>query len=361
MRKSLRLQIPEPCHENWNKMTPNEQGRFCLSCSKTVVDFSMMTDKELLDYFSTASQHICGRFSNDQLNKDIKATEHKKRFSFVYLWNLLLATLLFTETNAQVKRVKSKKTVVTDARLKHRLGEVAYVEKDQLTEVIPIQLNGHVFDLTTNEPIEGASINVKKTNKGTSADSLGNFKIIVETKEPFEIEISSVGYETQTMLVDKNTNWNNLNFLLKPKAYDLLPVEIISYGVQGKLRVSHTTGGVQKVVIDTINVKKLVAEKISSVICRISEPFKKELKIYPNPVLRGNPIQAQVALKQTGEYKMELLSAAGEVMQVQTLIVHSPEQMVAIPTKTLWSGGIYFVRITASGTKKVYQAKVLLQ
>src|SRR5687768_10364685 len=81
MRKSLHLQIPEPCHESWNKMTPNEQGRFCLSCSKTVVDFSMMTDKELLDYFSTASQYVCGRFSNDQLNKDITATQHKKRFS----------------------------------------------------------------------------------------------------------------------------------------------------------------------------------------------------------------------------------------------------------------------------------------
>jgi hypothetical protein len=30
--------IPEPCHQNWDAMTPNEQGRHCTSCVNTVVD-----------------------------------------------------------------------------------------------------------------------------------------------------------------------------------------------------------------------------------------------------------------------------------------------------------------------------------
>lgn len=358
MRKSLHLQVPEPCHENWNKMTPNEQGRFCLSCSKTVVDFSMMTDKELLNYFSTASQHVCGRFSDDQLNKDIKATEHKKRFSFVYLWNLLLATLLITETNAQDKQAKPKNPVIIDARLRSMsMGVFGFVEQ---IGTMPIHLKGHVYDFTTNEPIVGASIQIKYTSRGTSADSLGNFNLTVDTRYQFELEISAIGYETQIMLIDKNTNWYNVNILLKPKADDLSAVEVISYGVKGKIQIRHTAS-VQKVMIDTINVTKLAVKKIDSVINRVCEPFKKELKIFPNPVLRGNAIQARVALKQTGEYKMELLSAAGEVMQVQNLIVHSPEQVVTIPTQYSWSGGIYFIRITAPGAKKVYQGKVLLQ
>src|SRR5215211_4115802 len=110
MPTPLKLHIPEPCHENWQNMTQQEQGRFCGSCQKTVVDFSVMTDKEILGYFSKSSQHVCGRFTNDQLNKELQVTEKKKRFSLAYIWNIILASLLITEANAQVKP-KPKKPV----------------------------------------------------------------------------------------------------------------------------------------------------------------------------------------------------------------------------------------------------------
>jgi len=51
MPKAIQLNIPKPCHENWNAMSPKEQGRYCGSCQKTVVDFSVMSDKEIVDYF----------------------------------------------------------------------------------------------------------------------------------------------------------------------------------------------------------------------------------------------------------------------------------------------------------------------
>ena len=64
-----KLTIPEPCTENWNKMTPNENGRFCLSCSKTVVDFTEMLADEVQHFFiQNQNQNICGRFKNSQLN-----------------------------------------------------------------------------------------------------------------------------------------------------------------------------------------------------------------------------------------------------------------------------------------------------
>ena len=36
----MKITIPTPCHENWNEMTPNEMGRHCTVCSKTVKDFT---------------------------------------------------------------------------------------------------------------------------------------------------------------------------------------------------------------------------------------------------------------------------------------------------------------------------------
>jgi hypothetical protein len=113
MPKAVQIHIPQPCHENWNNMTPDEQGMFCGSCQKTVVDFSAMSDKELLESFANVSGYTaCGRFSNDQLNRTIKTAENKRRLSWAYVWNVLLATFMITEANAQVCPPNKKRAMV---------------------------------------------------------------------------------------------------------------------------------------------------------------------------------------------------------------------------------------------------------
>ncbi len=68
MDKNYKISIPEPCHEDWNKMTPKENGRFCMSCSKTVVDFTSMMPEEIQHFFiQNQNNGICGRFKNSQL------------------------------------------------------------------------------------------------------------------------------------------------------------------------------------------------------------------------------------------------------------------------------------------------------
>ncbi|WP_316635457.1 hypothetical protein [uncultured Flavobacterium sp.] len=68
MERKHKITIPEPCHENWDEMTPNENGRFCLSCSKTVIDFTTMLPEEVQHFFiQNQNKNICGRFKNEQL------------------------------------------------------------------------------------------------------------------------------------------------------------------------------------------------------------------------------------------------------------------------------------------------------
>lgn len=65
----MKIYIPEPCHENWATMTPNEQGRFCGSCQKTVVDFTNFTTQDIQNYFAKHfGQKVCGRFNHQQLS-----------------------------------------------------------------------------------------------------------------------------------------------------------------------------------------------------------------------------------------------------------------------------------------------------
>lgn len=71
MKTSLRIQITSPCTENWDEMTAVEQGKFCSHCQKTVIDFSMMNDAQVYDYFKSNTS-FCGRFRNTQLDRIIE-------------------------------------------------------------------------------------------------------------------------------------------------------------------------------------------------------------------------------------------------------------------------------------------------
>lgn len=64
----MKINIENPCHENWNDMLPDEKGAFCLACQKTVIDFSQKSTQEIKDFFISVSsqEKICGRFRNNQ-------------------------------------------------------------------------------------------------------------------------------------------------------------------------------------------------------------------------------------------------------------------------------------------------------
>ena len=69
MTKKYQISVPEPCHEDWNSMTPEQSGRFCNSCSKSVVDFTKMLPQAVQEFFITnTDENICGRFQLKQLD-----------------------------------------------------------------------------------------------------------------------------------------------------------------------------------------------------------------------------------------------------------------------------------------------------
>src|SRR5689334_10499045 len=69
--KKMNVNIASPCHENWDSMTETNKGKFCASCQKTVVDFTNMSDREIIEYFSKSKGSVCGRLTDEQLSKDL--------------------------------------------------------------------------------------------------------------------------------------------------------------------------------------------------------------------------------------------------------------------------------------------------
>jgi len=66
------IRIPDPCHEDWNKMTPDDKGKFCNSCCKSVVDFTNKSDQEIIDILQSAGEgKVCGHFKKSQVDRPL--------------------------------------------------------------------------------------------------------------------------------------------------------------------------------------------------------------------------------------------------------------------------------------------------
>jgi hypothetical protein len=88
----MEISIKKPCHENWDAMTPNEQGAFCGKCIKTVVDFSNKSLDEIKAFFAgKQDEKVCGRFEKTQLTalsfdafyNEFKGFNFTKRFAVI--------------------------------------------------------------------------------------------------------------------------------------------------------------------------------------------------------------------------------------------------------------------------------------
>lgn len=110
------LQIPEPCHEVWDKMETVPCGKHCNVCAKNVVDFTGFTDVELITFFTRYEQSsICGRLHQDQLNRVLQPQIPAPSFRLTQ-WQRIVACILslqaFTFQSFAQKQKKPDHTFV---------------------------------------------------------------------------------------------------------------------------------------------------------------------------------------------------------------------------------------------------------
>lgn len=130
----VKLTIPTPCHQPWHEMQPNQQGRHCNACQKTVVDFTAMNDVQLGDFFTAnTGENICGRFNSAQLhNTRIELPINIFQLSMP-LWKCFLAASLFAfsvtlfSCNTGLKGEPFYEEIVTQGLI------IPVVEKNQTT------------------------------------------------------------------------------------------------------------------------------------------------------------------------------------------------------------------------------------
>lgn len=155
---NIRVSIPKPCHEDWNKMTPNEKGAFCMKCAKTVVDFTEKSPEEIKNtLLEQSGKKVCGRFKNEQLSTSAPSSFNlniplyllpknlSRSRAFAIALFFVFGTSLFSCTTSQghlVGKIAVDTTVYTKDLTTR--GEVAIVSDTNKVRIEPVQLKGNV-------------------------------------------------------------------------------------------------------------------------------------------------------------------------------------------------------------------------
>jgi hypothetical protein len=176
------INIPQPCHEDWNKMLPKQKGRHCDACKTTVTDFTIMTDAEIINHLKAASSKTCGRFLETQLNRNlIEPTKTYDWFSIPKLSaaaSILFSLLqlpVFAQNKNEVKTEQTQ-TLKNDSlkmdTLKEKLnddiiikGTVLQAQDDKPLDYVPVFVTKDGLVVATTYTYEDGSFTLKILQK----------------------------------------------------------------------------------------------------------------------------------------------------------------------------------------------------
>lgn len=199
---NFKLSIPDPCDENWNKMTPTQKGKFCGSCQKEVTDFSKMNKEEIRNFFiEKAGESTCGRFENRQLKEFNLSNSEQTKLIYKPWWIAAATLFLFAnqgysqgEPYVVHKKMEVKRIpVATEATRDDKTdkGEES-INTDSL-----VYISGQVLDFN-GDTVMFATVKIKDTNIGCVTDFDGNFKLLIPKnfQDTMTLQIRFVGYKS---------------------------------------------------------------------------------------------------------------------------------------------------------------------
>lgn len=326
MAKYLQLQVPQGCNEDWNAMLPDKNGKFCLSCQKQVIDFTKMSDRELVAFFKKRKQNTCGRFSAEQLNRDIHIPSKRILWLRYFFQFTLPAFLLSLKASGQTIG-KSKPSI-----------EIAPVTKGEIMPVIikealvnPMsQIQGTIRD-ENGEPLSGSSISIKGTNIATVADSAGNFNV-TEVQLPVTLVVNCIGFESVEKVINSNKE---------------------AVGIELSMAMTHTSGLVE---IVAGNVAPKQKQRKKELCVKLVVP---SLSAYPNPLPANHPLHLKWQGLEAGRYTIEIYSIGGVLTHSQSISIERwmTEHILACNLVA----GSYVVRLIDEKSGKGLNQQVLVQ
>ncbi|MBG8554458.1 carboxypeptidase-like regulatory domain-containing protein [Hymenobacter guriensis] len=160
------ITIPKPCAQPWAAMTPTAAGQFCGSCQHEVVDFSRMTEAEVVAWLAQSrTASVCGSFRAHQFKTMPAAAPRWRRWLVAAVALLGFKPLL---TGCQTVAPHAQTELGTE-----QIDASAQVPDNQII------IRGRVVEDSTNQGVAGARVLIGDTEYGAMTDEQGNFSFIM--------------------------------------------------------------------------------------------------------------------------------------------------------------------------------------
>jgi hypothetical protein len=291
-------------------MDEREQGRFCPQCQKTVVDFTGMTDAEVLGYFAARAgkEGICGRLLSGQLGRDLAPGPVQRSGWSGWRWVLASALMLVKPP----EKVQPSKVVAVE----RRVTDEPVREQRDATMGIPLQVK--------EVP------KVRKKMARFVGDSVRVWRPSIARIDPVK----------------------------GPTVERMVPVINRVMPVAGREFVGFL-GGVQ--VVRSVGTDTTILQKFVDTLSAWA-PSRKEdfVTLYPNPVAQGGVLHL-AWLSREGKYQLALLNMRGQLVSERIVEVSGAGQVDQWVLPVGLAAGVYAVRVLMDGSGKVMVREVMVK
>lgn len=395
---NFRISIPKPCHEDWNKMTPDEKGAFCKVCNKSVHDFTKKEPEEIKTILTeemSAGKKVCGRFNEDQIEPvqtppvvsqslDTWSLNFQRVKKFAIALFLVFGGYLFNSTKSTAQKIMGK--LAMPQYHEPVRGEIAISQdpepaiSDTARTVRPVvqpkppvkcslpkgdvkvepvdakQVLGGVKAMPVEEPVIKGNAVIEQT-QGQVAISETPIPVLTGsvaiTEEPIGIDDpiditedpvigdSALSVETvieEQMIVGMIVSLPEI--IEPPVLIDPVPSDSIQNIIDGEFAVEEST------YVDTTEPTEI---KVSTDIS--AEDLEIRIESYPNPTSSGM-ITLKYSLKKDGLASISLFDIHGNLakslMPIQSLYASSYETKYDVSDL---KAGVYFCELLSGNNK----------
>lgn len=363
-----KIPLIKPCHENWNSMTPNEKGRHCKSCNKTVVDFSKKSPETIQQYINSSTGEVCGKFRPDQV---VMTQPYKSSFQwFRNKWMAFAAVfaLMFPwKKSAAMKpmlngindfALNAKQSLKAKPTIVH--GQIRSVDAKKGLSQIEIKVfsggkeiayttsfaNGNYFIDIPENTIVDFNMNIEFSHATIVTKVITDVpavkdRISCDAAVAVIEKLATVAQNSQIQMIEIKTEYMTMGGIGSNVSYSEcvrheIPKELIR---EEKINYYELNPELTKFT------DEIVHEKLSPV----TVP-ELEIKAFPNPTTDGFTIE----INNSTNSQIFIYDMSGKLIENRST-VQSREQFSLMDQPT----GIYIVSVIDMDTNKAKQSKVI--
>jgi hypothetical protein len=222
----MKITIPEPCDQKWSEMQACGSNRFCSKCEKQIIDFTYYSDAALTKVIEENEGRICGKFTKDQLDREL-ISSYKKHSFFSNISARWLGLWLFL--SSPFNSVKAQTPIEVSPELK-----TTKVDTNQFF------ISGTVIN-QNHEPAQGIKVKLVELGLITRSDFNGKFKFVfvknASANYSLEFNGTAVSNELEGFSPDDTLRINNVQANTSDIKLEIISKKISEIELKGEITV----------------------------------------------------------------------------------------------------------------------------